>query len=82
MKYALLLISIVSLSGCVVPHHHQPRWYKDGVSSEEAHNRHAKCTYDVGMNKVDLLQEQTLIKACMEADGFRWGVPYSGGVGY
>ncbi|MDC2825116.1 hypothetical protein PHA51_03565 [Rodentibacter pneumotropicus] len=51
------------------------RWYKDGVSLHDANNKLAKCTYDVGMNKVEITEKNSLIVNCMRADGYRYGVP-------
>lgn len=74
MKYILLLISIISLAGCVdAPA--QKRWYKKGVSIAETNNILAQCEYDVGMNKVSPAKERKLINSCMVAQGFRWGFP-------
>ncbi len=49
-------------------------WYKEGVSQKDVQTKYSRCVYDIGMNKVAPVQQQTLINACMEADGFRWGV--------
>lgn len=72
---ALLIALSTLLSGCEMQMQHRvEEWYKEGVSKKDTDTKLAKCTYDVGMNKVAPLQEQTLITACMKADGFRWPV--------
>lgn len=79
MKKVFSLLAMIGISsalaGCVVHHHQEPRWYKNGVSEDEVKSFHAQCVYKVGMNKVDAPKESTLIEACMIGDGFRWGVP-------
>lgn len=72
---ALLIALSTLLSGCEMQMQHRvEEWYKEGVSKKDTDTKLAKCTYDVGMNKVAPLQEQTLITACMKADGFRWRI--------
>jgi len=72
---ALLIALSTLLSGCEMQMQHRvEEWYKEGVSKKDTDTKLAKCTYDVGMNKVDPLKEQPLITACMKADGFRWRV--------
>ena len=72
----LLMVGISSvLADCVASPYQQPRWYKDGVSEDDAKSFHAQCVYKVGMNKVEGTKESTLIEACMVGDGFRWGIP-------
>ena len=72
---ALLIALSTLLSGCEMQIQHRvEEWYKEGVSKKDTDTKLAKCTYDVGMNKVAPLQEPTLITACMKADGFRWRV--------
>ena len=68
--------TLLMLSGCagLTAVHIPGHWHQEGISKKDTQTRFAKCTYDVGMNKVDPLQEQTLITACMKADGFRWRV--------
>ncbi|WP_386688691.1 hypothetical protein [Lonepinella sp. MS14437] len=73
MKTLFLILSAISLCSCVV-HRPAANWHKNGVSQTDAQTKYSRCVYDVGMNKVDVIQQQTLISACMEADGFRWGV--------
>lgn len=76
MKKLILVVGgCILLTGCVVGQHQSPRWYKSGVTEEETQSKYARCQYDVGMNKVDAVQNDTLIKACMQADGYRWGIP-------
>jgi len=74
-KLILVAGGCILLTGCVVGQHQSPRWYKTGVTEEETQSKYARCQYDVGMNKVDAVQNDTLIRACMQADGYRWGIP-------
>ncbi len=79
IKFFILSLSIFTtttfLAGCVVHPTQQPRWYKDGVSKQQTESVYAQCVYNVGMNKVEAMKEDTLIQSCMKADGFRWGIP-------
>lgn len=76
-KFVFISVAIAFsslLTGCGASNYQEPRWYKSGVSEEDAKSAHAQCIYKVGMNKVDAPKESTLIESCMVADGFRWGV--------
>ncbi|MBF0750583.1 MULTISPECIES: hypothetical protein [Pasteurellaceae] len=75
VKVLGVFATVMLLAGCVVPHQPEPRWYKLGVTDEEAQSKYASCVYNVGMNKVDPTKDRTLVEACMKADGFRWGIP-------
>lgn len=75
MKKFLIILIAASLTACVVEPIPQKRWYKDGVSTYDTKSKFNRCVYDVGMNKVDPIQNERLITACMLAEGFRWGVP-------
>ena len=73
---ALLIALSTLLSGCEMQMQHRvEEWYKEGVSKKDTDTKLAKCTYDVGMNKVNSVQESRLINACMEGEGFRWIPP-------
>lgn len=73
-NFTLLFSTIFLLAACATdPIIYVPaKWEKEGSTEEETRIKHASCTYDVGMNKVDATQRLTLIHACMEASGFRW----------
>ncbi|MEE6075901.1 hypothetical protein ACLSY8_03955 [Avibacterium avium] len=75
MKKLLIILTVLSLASCAIDRPPSPRWYKDGASPSVVKAKYAKCTYDVGMNKVEPSEKITLINSCMEADGFIWGVP-------
>ena len=76
VKTALLITLSTLLSGCEMQMQHRvEEWYKEGVSKKDTDTKLAKCTYDVGMNKVNSVQESRLINACMEGEGFRWIPP-------
>ena len=76
VKTALLITLSTLLSGCEMQMQHRvEEWYKEGVSKKDTATKLAKCTYDVGMNKVNSVQESRLINACMEGEGFRWIPP-------
>lgn len=78
----MITISVISgtlLSACSMlkpmPQKPAERWFKEGVSFEDSRTKLAKCRYDVGMNKVEPTEKDSLISSCMAADGYRWGVP-------
>ena len=76
VKTALLITLSTLLSSCEMQMQHRvEEWYKEGVSKKDTDTKLAKCTYDVGMNKVNSVQESRLINACMEGEGFRWIPP-------
>ena len=78
-KLIILASICTTLAGCAnmqpMPTKPIDRWFKDGVSTDIAKSKYAKCTYDVGMNKVEVTEKDTLITSCMAADGYRYGVP-------
>ncbi|STO63422.1 Uncharacterised protein [Haemophilus parahaemolyticus] len=77
-KLIILASICTTLAGCAnmqMPKKPVDRWFKDGVSRDMANSKYAKCTYDVGMNKVEVTEKYTLINSCMLADGYRYGVP-------
>ena len=82
MKTLTFFISIVlvfSLSSCKRNRYRRSSqpvqvfkfWAKPKVSLQTAQNIHAKCKYDVGMNKVPQAEKQILIDDCMKMQGFR-----------
>jgi len=83
MRTLTFLISIVlifSLSSCKRNRYRRAQsaqvkvfkfWAKPKVSLQTAQNIHAKCKYDVGMNKVPQAEKQILISDCMKMKGFR-----------
>ena len=77
MKTALIssLAAALLLTACVtgpagryIPAH----WHREGVTPDDTQTKMSKCVYEVGINKVDKMEQQNLIVACMQADGFRW----------
>lgn len=78
-KLIILASICTTLAGCAnmqpMPKKPIDRWFKDGVSADAVQSKRAKCTYDVGMNKVEVTEKDTLINSCMTADGYRYGVP-------
>ncbi|OOF78060.1 hypothetical protein BKG96_06840 [Rodentibacter caecimuris] len=78
-KLIILTTIYATLTACTnmqpMPKKPADRWFKDGISENEARSKYAKCTYDVGMNKVEVTEKHTLIISCMAADGYRYGVP-------
>lgn len=79
MKNTLFIsiLILLTLSGCagLTAVHIPGHWHQEGISKKDTQTRFAKCTYDVGMNKVNSVQESRLINACMEGEGFRWIPP-------
>lgn len=79
MKKLLIITAILALVGCEMarpyPAMPEARWYKKGATTEIVRAKRAKCIYDVGMNKVEATERETLIESCMIADGFIWGIP-------
>jgi hypothetical protein len=81
MRTLTILISIVlifSLSSCKRKRYRRSQpvqvfkfWAKPRVSLRTAQNIHAKCKYDVGMNKVPQVEKKILIDDCMKMKGFR-----------
>lgn len=74
MKKIIALFSIFTLSSllsaCETPRY---GWYKQGVNKQDTLSQYRKCEYElVGVHKVSPEQEQRLMKACMEKEGFRW----------
>ena len=49
-----------------------PRWKKEGVSSDDAVSALSECKYQVGLNKVTKSEQNELVQNCMQAKGFRW----------
>lgn len=78
-KFIILAAACTTLAACAamhpIPTKPADRWFKDGVSADMVKSKYAKCTYDVGMNKVEATEKYTLINSCMAADGYRYGVP-------
>ncbi|WP_288062744.1 hypothetical protein [Rodentibacter caecimuris] len=78
-KLIILTTICATLTACVnmqpMPKKPTERWFKDGVTANQAKNKYHKCVYDVGMNKVEVTEKDTLIISCMAADGYRYGVP-------
>lgn len=50
------------------------RWFKDGVSFDIVKSKYVKCIYDVGMNKVEVMEKDMFIISCMVVDGYCYGV--------
>ena len=71
------ILTLLTFSGCsgLTAVHIPGHWHQEGISKKDTQTRFAKCTYDVGMNKVNSVQESRLINACMEGEGFRWIPP-------
>lgn len=64
---ALLIALSTLLSGCEMQMQHRvEEWYKEGVSKKDTDTKLAKCTYDVGMNKVDALEKTVESQAQQE----------------
>ncbi|MCW9710116.1 hypothetical protein L5B71_04365 [Avibacterium sp. 21-586] len=77
MKKVFITAMILVTTSCAMlqyPAMPAERWYKQGTTAQDARVSNAKCIYDVGMNKVDPTEKNTLIASCMEAKGFIWGV--------
>lgn len=79
LKLTTVIAICSTLAACAqmhpMPQKPADRWFKEGVSHHDASNKLAKCTYDVGMNKVEVTEKTTLIISCMQADGYRYGIP-------
>lgn len=58
----------LTLSSCAST----PSWHKSGVNAYDTQTALSDCRYTVGMNKVDKVEKEQLIRDCMQARGFRW----------
>tara|TARA_B100000508_G_scaffold96748_1_gene75778 strand:- start:91 stop:414 length:324 start_codon:yes stop_codon:yes gene_type:complete len=69
LRLALLSLLLTSLlSACASP---RAQWEKPGANSTQAHSTYAGCQYELGLTDKSANEEQTLLKYCMERDGYR-----------
>jgi hypothetical protein len=66
-----LLLSVATaglLLGCAAP---RPVWIKPGVSKEDRNSVLSKCEYQVRLQKTPQADMQSLMKLCMQGEGYR-----------
>ena len=69
LRLALLSLLLTSLlSACASP---RAQWEKPGANSTQAHSTYAGCQYELGLTDKSANEKQTLLKYCMERDGYR-----------
>lgn len=69
LRLALLSLLLTSLlSACASP---RAQWEKPGANSTQAHSTYAGCQYELGLTDKPANEKQTLLKYCMERDGYR-----------
>ena len=62
------VMSISPPMACASP---RAQWEKLGANSTQAHSTYAGCQYELGLTDKSANEEQTLLKYCMERDGYR-----------
>ncbi|MDI6005035.1 hypothetical protein [Cobetia marina] len=69
LRLAMLSLLLTSLlSACAST---RTQWEKPGANSTEAHNTWAGCHYELGLTDKSDNEKQTLLKYCMEREGYR-----------